>query len=179
VILVQLFWLCFRTSLVSFGGVYGALPELQRVFVGKYAWLTSEQLVQSYVIGQLVPGPNMVVCTLIGLRVAGVPGACAASLGTYLAPILLISAAAKIFHRYYDVVWVRRLEIALRPMVIGFMSAAAIAILRSQLSEQAMATVLVTALAAVLYVRRILGPMTLMAASGVAFVVVSFGLRLV
>jgi chromate transporter len=87
-ILAQLFWLCFRTSLVSFGGVYGALPELQRLFVVKYAWLTSEQLIQSYVIGQLVPGPNMVVCTLIGLRVAGVPGALAASLGTYLAPSL-------------------------------------------------------------------------------------------
>ena len=153
------------------------MPELQRLFVVKYAWLTSEQLIQSYVIGQLVPGPNMVVCTLIGLRVAGVPGALAAALGTYLAPILLISAVAKIFHRYYAVPWVRRLEIALRPMVIGFMAAAAIAILRAQLSAQPIATVVVTALALVLYARRILGPMTLMAASGVAFALVSFGLR--
>ena len=38
-ILLQLFWLFFRTSLVSFGGIYGALPELQRVFVVEHHFL--------------------------------------------------------------------------------------------------------------------------------------------
>jgi chromate transporter len=177
VILLQLFWLCFRTSLVSFGGVYGALPELQRVFVVQHGWLSSEQLIQDYVIGQLVPGPNMVVCTLLGLRIAGIPGALAASLGTYLAPILLISAAAKAFHRYYRVVWVRRTEVALRPLAFGFMASAVVTILREQLSAHALATLVVAGLSAVLYGRRIVGPMVLIAVSGAAFALIVFGLR--
>jgi len=179
VILLTLFWLFFRTSLVSFGGLYGALPELQRVFVVEHHFLSSEQLIQNYVIGQLVPGPNMVACTLIGLQIAGVPGALAASLGTYLAPILLICAVASAFHRYYGVAWVRRVEVALRPMSIGFMAAAAVTILRSELGFHAVTTIAVTALSAVLYARRILGPMTLIAASGLAFALLSFGLRLI
>jgi chromate transporter len=179
VILLHLFWLFFRTSLASFGGIYGAFPELQRVFVAQHHFLSSDQLIQDYVIGQLVPGPNMVACTLIGLQIAGVPGALAAFLGTYLAPILLISAVANAFHRYYRVVWVRRLEVSLRPLAMGFMAAAVVSILRTELSAQAVVTVIITALSAVLYLRRILGPMTLIAASGVAFALLSFGLHLV
>ena len=178
-ILLQLFWLFFRTSLVSFGGLYGALPELQRVFVVEHHFLSSEELIQKYVIGQLVPGPNMVACTLIGLQIAGVPGALAASLGTYLAPILLISAVAKAFHRYYEVTWVRRLEVALRPLAIGFMAAAVVTILRAELRSHAVIAITVTALSSALYVRRILGPMTLIAVSGLAFALLSFGLRLI
>lgn len=177
-ILLELFWLFFRTSLISFGGLYGALPELQRVFVVEHHFLSSDQLIQNYVIGQLVPGPNMVACTLIGLHIAGVPGALAASLGTYLAPILLISAAASAFHRYYRVAWVRRLEVSLRPLAMGFMGAAVVTIMRTELGAHAVATVIVAGVAGVLYVRRILGPMTLIAASGVVFAVLSFGLHL-
>ena len=177
-ILLQLFWLFFRTSLVSFGGIYGAFPELQRVFVVEHHLLSSEQLIQCYVIGQLVPGPNMVACTLIGLQIAGVPGALAASVGTYLAPVLLISAAAKAFHRYYRVPWVRRLEVSLRPLAMAFMAAAIVSILRTELASHALIAILVTALSALLYLRRVLGPMTLIAASGVAFALLSFGLRL-
>jgi chromate transporter len=178
VILLRLFWLFFRTSLISFGGIYGAFPELQRVFVVEHHFLSSDQLIQDYVIGQLVPGPNMVACTLMGLQIAGVPGALAASFGTYLAPILLISAVAKAFHRYYRVAWVRRLEVALRPLAMGFMAAAVVTILRTELSSHAVATVTVAVSSSVLYVRRILGPMTLIAASGVAFALLSFGLHL-
>ena len=178
-ILLQLFWLFFRTSLISFGGLYGALPELQRVFVVQHHFISSDQLIQNYVIGQLVPGPNMVACTLIGLQIAGVPGALAASFGTYLAPILLICAIANAFHRYYRVAWVRRLEVSLRPLAFGFMSAAVVTILRAQFASQVVVTLIVAALAAVLYVRRILGPMTLIAVSGLAFALLSFGLGLV
>ena len=178
-ILLTLFWLFFRTSLVSFGGLYGALPELQRVFVVEHHFLSSEQLIQDYVIGQLVPGPNMVACTLMGLQIAGVPGALAASLGTYLAPILLIAAVAKAFHRYYGVSWVRRTEVALRPLAMGFMAAAVVTLLRSELSANTVIVVIVTAFSGVLYLRRVLGPLTLIAASGLAFALLSFGLRLV
>jgi chromate transporter len=179
VILLQLFWLFFCTSLVSFGGIYGALPELQRVFVVEHHFLSSDQLIQNYVIGQLVPGPNMVACTLIGLQIAGVPGALAASLGTYLAPVLLIGAAAKAFHRYYRVAWVRRLEVSLRPLAMAFMAAAVVTILRAELAAHALTALIVAVLSALLYLRRVLGPMTLIAASGAAFALLSFGFRLI
>ncbi len=41
---------CFRISLLSFGGIYGAFPELQRVFVTQQRILTTEQLVDGIVV---------------------------------------------------------------------------------------------------------------------------------
>ena len=116
---------------------------------------------------------------LMGLQIAGVPGAVAASLGTYLAPILLIGAVANAFHRYYRVVWVRRLEVSLRPLAFGFMASAVFTILRAQLGSQAIVTLVITAFSALLYVRRTLGPMTSIAVSGLAFALLSFGLQLI
>ena len=164
--LVGLLSSCFWISLLSFGGIYGAFPELQRVFVTQHGILTTEQLIDAIVVAQMVPGPGMVACTLIGQRVGGLPGALAAFVGTYAAPVLFISGIADLFDRYRSLVWVRRAEVALRPLVVGFMGAAAITILRQQMSGHPWATVLVAAGASWLHTRRVLSPLPLMAAAG-------------
>jgi chromate transporter len=158
---------CFWISLLSFGGIYGAFPELQRVFVSPHGVLTTEQLIDAVVVAQMVPGPGMVACTLIGQRVAGLPGALAAFVGTYTAPVLLIGGVAGLFDRYRSLVWVRRAEVALRPLVVGFMGAAAISILLQQMRGHPWATVVVAAGASWLHARRVLSPLPLMAAAGV------------
>ena len=158
---------CFWISLVSFGGIYGAFPELQRVFVTQHGVLTTEQLIDGIVVAQMVPGPGMVACTLIGQRLDGLPGALAAFVGTYTAPVLFISGVAALFDRYRSLVWVRRAEVALRPLVVGFMGAAAVTILLQQMQGHPWTTVAVAAGASWLHARRVLSPLPLMAAAGV------------
>jgi chromate transporter len=162
----ELFLICFRTSLVSFGGVYGALPELQRAFVDERHWISATELIDCYVVAQFVPGPNMVITTLIGQRVAGVPGAAAAFAGTYLAPIMLTLASALLFRRYRSLDWVRRIEIALRPLVFAFMGAAAVSILRTQLQHRMWLTLVACAAISCVYARGLLKPVPLVLASG-------------
>ena len=116
----------------------------------------------------MVPGPGMVACALIGQRVAGLPGALTAFVGTYAAPALLIRGVAGLFDRYRSLVWVRRTEVALRPLVVGFMGAATVTILLQQMHGHPWATVTVAAGASWLYARRVLSPLPLMAAAGVA-----------
>jgi chromate transport protein ChrA len=67
------------------------------------------------------------------------------------------------------VAWVRRVELALRPLVIAFMGAAALAIARDQLSHRWFATSVVCGLVATLYARGWLRPLPLMAVSGAAY----------
>ncbi|HTB74024.1 MAG TPA: chromate transporter [Polyangiaceae bacterium] len=157
---------CFWISLLSFGGIYGAFPELQRVFVTQHGVLTTEQLIDAIVVAQMVPGPGMVACTMIGQRIGGLPGALTAFVGTYAAPVLLISGIAGLFDRYRSLVWVRRAEVALRPLVVGFMGAAAVTILLQQMHGHPWATVAVAAGASWLHARRVLSPLPLMAAAG-------------
>ena len=119
----EIFWVFFKISLLAFGGVFGVLPELERMVVVQHGWLTSSQFIQSYVVAQFVPGPNMAMCPLIGWWVAGWGGMFAGFLGIYLGPILVMTLAFALYHRYRDLEWVRRSELAMRPVVLGLMLA--------------------------------------------------------
>lgn len=165
-----IFWLCFRTSLVSFAGVYGALPEYSRLFVQERGWLSSEQLVQDYVVAQAMPGPNMVLAVMIGYRVGGPIGASAAFAGTYTPPLLLMSGVVAVLARYRQLPWVRRAELAVRPVVIGLMLGAVAAILKEQATRYGVVTTLVVgAAAAVAHRRARVNPLLILAGAGALF----------
>lgn len=122
-VLVQIFWVFFRISFLSFGGVFGVLPELERMIVLDHQWMTHERFIQSYVVSQFVPGPTMAMCPLVGYWVAGWPGWIAGFLGIYLPPILIMGAVFLLLRKYHDILWVKRLELGLRPLVLGLLSA--------------------------------------------------------
>jgi len=82
--LADLIVLLVRLSFVAFGGGIAILPELQRVVVSDHHWLTSQQFASSYAMGQLTPGPGMLMVLAIGYKVAGVPGALAAMVAMFL-----------------------------------------------------------------------------------------------
>jgi chromate transporter len=120
---LQIFWVFFKISLLSFGGLLGALAELERQVVVQHAWVTQEQFLQSFTIGQFVPGPNLAMCPLIGFWVNGWSGFTAAFLGLNAGPILLMAAALAIYNRYRSLEWVRRSELAFRPLFLGLITA--------------------------------------------------------
>ncbi len=126
--LLALFWIFFRLGLVSFGGVFSVLPELQRALVDG-GFLTPEAFVQAFVLGQVVPGPNMAMCTVIGWHVAGLAGALVAFVGIYSGPVASMGAAYAVYHRWRDVTWVRRMELAMRPVVLGLLGASALTLM--------------------------------------------------
>jgi len=119
VILLQIFWVFFRINLLAFGGVFGVLPELERMIVAEHGWISHDRFIQSYVLASFVPGPNMAMCPLIGYWVAGWPGWVAGFLGIYSGPLLVIGLAYVLYRRYRNLQGVRRLETALRPLVLG------------------------------------------------------------
>ncbi len=74
------------------------LPMMRTEFVDKRHWMTDDEMVDTVAAMQSLPGiiaSNMGV--LIGYRIAGVPGAFAAVLGSILPPFVAISLLASIF----------------------------------------------------------------------------------
>jgi chromate transporter len=116
---LEIFWVFFRISLLSFGGVFGVLPELERNVVVEQGWLTHDRFIQSYVVSQFVPGPNMAMCPLIGYWVNGWGGFVAGFFGIYTGPFLVMGLALYFFMKFRNIDWVLRLERALRPLVFG------------------------------------------------------------
>ena len=64
-------------SLLTVGGGMAAFPELKILTVDVHHWLTFPQLIHMYSLGQMAPGPNMMMIVSIGEWVAGPLGALA------------------------------------------------------------------------------------------------------
>ena len=62
-------------SVLAVGGGVAVLPEMKHFTVEEHGWITDDQFVDIYSLGQMAPGPNMLMVVVIGYRVAGVPGA--------------------------------------------------------------------------------------------------------
>lgn len=54
--LLDLFWTFARIGGLTFGGGYAMLPILQREVVEKRQWVSDEELMDYYAIGQCTPG---------------------------------------------------------------------------------------------------------------------------
>jgi chromate transporter len=166
--LFTLFWIFFRLGLVSFGSVFAVLPELQRALVDQ-GFITPEGFVQAFVLGQVVPGPNMAMCAVIGWHVAGLPGAVVAFVGIYTGPVAIMGAAYAGYHRWRNVAWVRRLELAVRPVVLGLLAASAVSLLWTAAGTQHLRALVVALVVGVLAVTTRMGALALLFVGGLAW----------
>jgi len=61
-------------SLLSFGGMSSVLPEMQRYMVDVKGWMSATEFMQLFAVAQAAPGPNVLMSSLVGWKVAGFAG---------------------------------------------------------------------------------------------------------
>jgi len=62
-------------SLLSIGGANAIIPEIQLRAVETLHWMTDTDFAQLFALSQAAPGPNVLIVSLVGWKVAGVTGA--------------------------------------------------------------------------------------------------------
>lgn len=78
----ELFITFSKVGALTFGGGYTMLPILQKEVVQSKQWVTYEEIMDYYAIGQCTPGIIAVNTSIfIGYKIAGWKGAIASSLG--------------------------------------------------------------------------------------------------
>ena len=85
-------------SLLAFGGGAAMIPEMARMCVA-HGWTTPDEFVLLYNVGQLAPGPNMMMVLSVGYKVAGIAGALAVLIGFFLPPALLAFALGRAYRK--------------------------------------------------------------------------------
>ena len=129
-IYLQLFLSFLQIGAFSFGGGYAAMPLIQNQVVQVHPWLSQSEFTDLITISQMTPGPIAVnSATFVGTRIAGVPGALAATIGCVLPSCILVTILAKIYLKYRNLSLLQGILKSLRPAVIAMIAAAGVSIL--------------------------------------------------
>jgi chromate transporter len=163
--LLRLLGHLFVQSLLAIGGIYVILAELQRVVVIENGWLTLEDFTSLFALAQASPGPNTLFISLIGWRVAGVPGGILATLVFVLPSLVMSGILARGWSRWSDRRWFTVLRRGLVPVTIGLLVSSAL--LLTSAAAVSPAALLVTGGAAGLSLGTRLPPVAILGLAGV------------
>jgi chromate transporter len=148
-------------SLVAVGGANSVLPDIHRQVVTAHAWMSEAEFANAFVLAQAVPGPNILVVSLIGWSVAGLPGALIALLAICLPSSVLALLVERGLRTARMAPWRYRIQMGLGPLTIGLMLAGGLVLARS--ADHAPLAIGLTVLTALLLQRTSVHPLLLMA----------------
>lgn len=93
--LLSLFGLFFKIGIMTFGGGYAMLPILERELVEKRGYVTSDEIMDYFAVGQCTPGIIAVnTATFIGFKRKGVLGGIFATIGVVTPSLIIITLLA-------------------------------------------------------------------------------------
>lgn len=117
-------------SIQAVGGGPAVLPEMQRQVVDTLH-LSSAQFVEAYGLGQLVPGPNMLLVVVLGYRVAGWIGALVALFAFFIPMSIIVVLVGRWITHIKPSPWKFAVRDGLAPVTIGLMASGAYAMGRA------------------------------------------------
>jgi chromate transporter len=162
----QLWWWFLRFGLTMFGSGYLLVAYLQSALVDRLGLLTTAQLLEAIVIGEMTPGPLFTVSTAIGYLLAGGPGAVVATLAIFLPSFPLAMLLGRVMPRLSRSRTARELLRGLAAAVVGIMLAVAWTIGSRVITDIAGALIAVGAVVALRFTR--LGPIALVPVGAMA-----------
>ena len=129
-IYLQLFLSFLQIGMFSFGGGYAAMPMIQGQVVTTHHWLSMEEFTDLITISQMTPGPIAInSATFVGIKIAGVGGALAATFGCILPSCIIVTCIARLYLKYRNLTLLQGILNSLRPAVVALIASAGISIL--------------------------------------------------
>ena len=115
---MQLFLAFARIGGLTFGGGYAMIPMLEKELVEKKHWVSEEELLDYYAVGQCTPGIIAVnTATFVGHKVAGFWGGIFATLGVVFPSLVIITVIAAVLTNFADIPAVKSAFAAVRVCV--------------------------------------------------------------
>ncbi|MDU2598747.1 MULTISPECIES: chromate transporter [Anaerococcus] len=180
--LIKLFLSFLKIGLFSFGGGYAALPIIQEEVVNLNNWLSLSEFNDLITISQMTPGPIAInSATFVGSRIAGFPGALAATFGCVLPSAIIVGTISYFYKKYKNLDAMTNVLYFLRPAIVSMILIAGVQILRTAffdtnaISLANLDYLMVTIFAISLFVMFKLktDPIKIMLASGAVYLIIS------
>ena len=123
--LFQLFIIFARIGGFTFGGGYAMLPMMQRELVEKKNWVSNDDLMDYFAIGQCTPGIIAVnTATFVGYKTKGAVGAIFSTLGVITPSMLIVGTIAAFISNFQDLEIVQHAFGGIRAAVVALILSA-------------------------------------------------------
>ena len=124
-LLWKLFISFIQIGAFSFGGGYAALPLIQHQVVELHNWLSFNEFSDLITISQMTPGPIAInSATFVGLKIDGLFGAIAATLGC------IIPLIAYVYLKYKQMSVIQSILKYIRPAVVAMIGVSGLLIIQ-------------------------------------------------
>src|SRR4029453_206575 len=108
----------------TFGGGLTMIALLEEHVVNHLHWLTPREFVDGLALGQLTPGPVLMLAAYVGYKVLGITGAVVAAAAIFLPSFLLMLLLLPVLDRIRTLTWARAAMQGIVPGVMGVMAVA-------------------------------------------------------
>ena len=151
-------------SLMAIGGANAVIPDMHRHLVDIQGWMSSTEFVALVALSQAAPGPNVLVVSLLGWKVAGLSGALVAIVAMCVPSSILTYFFSRVWQRFHQARWRNVVQTGLGSITIGLILASGYVLTRN--ADHHRLAYGVTALTAVLMMKTKIHPLWLLSVAG-------------
>src|SRR5882672_5393968 len=108
-----------KVGAFTIGGGLTMIAFIQDQVVGQFGWMTPREFVDGLALGQLTPGPVLMIAAYVGYKLAGVAGAAVAATAAFLPSFVIMLSLLPVLDRVRQLTWVKAVMKGMGPAVIG------------------------------------------------------------
>jgi chromate transporter len=155
--LIDLALFFFGVGAFTFGGGLSMLAFMQDQVVNQLHWLTDREFLDGLALGQLTPGPILMVAAFVGYKLFGIVGALVAALAIFLPSFLLMLSILPWMAKIKEWRWMKAALKGIGPAVIGLLIVALVQMLPAAVTDVFTGVLMLAAVAGLLIWR--VGPL--------------------
>jgi chromate transporter len=140
----------FKAGALTYGGGMGMIAFIQEQMVHQWHWLTPQEFLDGLALGQLTPGPVLVVTAYVGYKAAGMVGAGVAATASYAPSFLLMLTLLPMFERVRRLRWLTAAMQGVGPAVCGVFAVSVVRMAPHALPDRFAIAILMSTLIALL-----------------------------
>jgi chromate transporter len=139
-----------KLGVVVFGSGYVLVAFLQRDLVSGLGWLSTRQVLDAVIAGQITPGPVFTTATFIGYLLGGVPAAIVATAAIFAPSFVMVAALEPLIGRIRSSPWAGAALDGITMAALGLMAGVTVDLGRTAIADPLTAVVAVVSLLVVL-----------------------------
>ena len=142
-----------KVGAFTIGGGLTMIAFIQDQVVGQFGWLTPREFIDGLALGQLTPGPVLMIAAYVGYKLAGVAGAAVAATAAFLPSFVIMLAILPVLDRVRQMTWVKAVMKGMGPAVIGVLAVSLVRLSPAAVADPLALAILIATIVAALAFR--------------------------